>query len=245
MSKYFKTLERLRADPSASTPQSLQRAEGLERLPASPLHTVSDTALQTASVQGETSDLLDGLRLVPPSESGRCVVMAGVSSDQAARSVLHGLEQQAEQVPVNLVTGELQHSQGSRKLALRSVPAGAGLHTEVGPWSVSHEGALPIDLDSATLAEDLMKQIQGLGANADLALLLGPPLSRSVDAALLARATSGLVLVAEPLVTERSDLFLALNRAQSSGCSVLGTVSVGTRHSLPAWIQKLFASISG
>ena len=244
MSKYFKTLERLRAIPSEassippperSIPAPQPQTDAVEHVPIPHLHTVSEVAAHSATAQGAYAGLLDSLRLVPPSACGRCVLIAGASSDKGTYAVLRGLEEQAEQRAANLVTGELQLSQGSRQLTLRRIPASSDLHTEVAGQ------AAPLDLDDEDLSTALRNRIEAVSPEADVAILYGPPLFSSVDGALLARATSGLVLVVEPLETRRTDLLLALKRAESSGCSVIGIVTFGARQWVPGWIQRLLS----
>ncbi len=74
-----------------------------------------------------------------------------------------------------------------------------------------------------------------------LTIIQAPPLLHSVDAALVARACNGLVLVVEPLHTAREMLRTAVERARTADCRILGLAISGAREWLPRWLRRLFA----
>ena len=223
MSRYFQTLNRLQAGTRRVADVGAKpELDLVEAVPAVNAESHRIT-LKPAESLGALAGLLDGLRLISSSRSGRCVVLAGVSSDTAAGFVQRGLEAEAVRSSVNLVTGRLIRSRGRRFVVEFS----------------STEDSVAIDLETDAVADALRARIQKVDPEADVAVLQGPPLSDSVDAALLARSTSGLILVLEPLVTRRSDLFLALERAERSGCEVLGVVTLDARKRLPQWLRRL------
>ena len=73
----------------------------------------------------------------------------------------------------------------------------------------------------------------------ELIVITGPPLAASVDAALLACACEGLVIVAESEVTERAALQIAADRARIAGCRTLGVVMHRTKDRLPGWVRRM------
>jgi Mrp family chromosome partitioning ATPase len=73
----------------------------------------------------------------------------------------------------------------------------------------------------------------------DLLVIEAPPLSTGADAALLARATDGLVIVAESLVTDRAALVESTQRARATNCRLLGIVLDRTRDRSPRWLGRL------
>jgi hypothetical protein len=79
----------------------------------------------------------------------------------------------------------------------------------------------------------------------DFILVEAPPLDTTADAALLARACDGLVLVVESGVTSRESLLRAVRIAEASGCRLLGLVMSEPRQGLPDWVRRLVSGTSG
>jgi hypothetical protein len=82
------------------------------------------------------------------------------------------------------------------------------------------------------------------GGGVDFILVEAPPLDRAADAALLARACDGLVLVVESDVTPRSSLRRAARLAEVSGCRVFGLVMSEGRRTLPDWLERFLSGTS-
>jgi hypothetical protein len=82
------------------------------------------------------------------------------------------------------------------------------------------------------------------GGSVDFILVEAPSLDRTADAALLARACDGLVLVVESEVTPRESLRRAVRVAEVSGCRVLGMVMNEARPPLPGWLQRFLSGTS-
>lgn len=231
MSKYFRTLKRLQSDSSepltdGTTELEAGQAQPIEQVYAFP----GIDTVRSAKVRPTFSRLLDGLRLVAQSSETRCVVIADVSSEHASRRLIEGLEEQACQKPVSLVSGDFGQSE-RRALTLHRVSDSES------PAAISTP--LSLDRDAESLSRDVQSRLEQVAPDAEVAILRGPPLAVSVDSALLARATAGLVVVLEPQVTTRADLHLALSRASHSGSSVIGFVMYGSRHWLPKWTRRL------
>jgi hypothetical protein len=78
----------------------------------------------------------------------------------------------------------------------------------------------------------------------DFILVEAPPLDSAADAALLARACDGLMLVVQSEVTPRDSLRRSIRLAEASGCRVLGLVMSEPREALPGWIRRLVRGVS-
>jgi len=93
-------------------------------------------------------------------------------------------------------------------------------------------------------ASGLSRWFEHPGGSVDFILVEAPPLDGAADAALLARACDGLVLVVESAVTPRDSLRRAIRIAEASGCRVLGLVVSEPRHTLPNWLRRLVSGTS-
>jgi Mrp family chromosome partitioning ATPase len=101
---------------------------------------------------------------------------------------------------------------------------------------------LSIDLDTGLTTDQLHAWVGRAAPGVDLVVLIGPPLAASIDAALLASACDGLVIVAESEKTERAALQTAAERARATGCRTLGVVMHGTKEQLPGWMRRLMGT---
>ncbi len=237
MSRYFQTLKRLHSGET-ETPAAAQPTADFATQALKPgLYTFPNLMLQSAKVQTALSDLLESLRIAARNTPSRCLVVAGVSDDQASGHLMAGLETVAEHRPLKLVTGELAITGGDRFIRLRRTACGETREDD--STAAAAKMAEALDLSDNLLPENLRGQIELVTPKADLAVVHGPPLCRSAEAALLASATGGLVVVLEPLITRRSDLFLALDHAEMSGSAVLGVVTMGAQDALPPWPRRL------
>ena len=95
-----------------------------------------------------------------------------------------------------------------------------------------------INLDRGTTTAGVESWIGRVASGVELVILEAPPLDESIDAALLSSASDGLVIVAEPEVTERATLQAAAERARAAGCHTLGVVLSGRRQHMPAWLRR-------
>jgi hypothetical protein len=174
------------------------------------------------------TELLDRLRAYATQGiPARALVFAAATPSAASAHVMEGVTARAELLGMQVVRGEM-----------RGVPARS--YAPARP-------ALPVErpnhhsLAVAPQPTALDLEVQGwLGQHrdADLVLIEGPPLLQSIDAALVARACDGLILIAERGVTERRALQEAARRARISGCALLGVVLTGAS-SIPGWVQRL------
>ena len=170
------------------------------------------------------STLLENIRMLSGQRAGRIVVLCGASTAEPVAPLAAQLVAHAEAGGMRAVVGTL----------LRTASGSVLL-----PGSGDDTGALRVDLDAGVAPEELNAWAQRIAPANDLVVLTGPPLASSIDAALLACACDGLVIVAESEVTDRTALQTAAERARIAGCRTLGVVMHGTKDRLPGWIRRI------
>jgi hypothetical protein len=168
--------------------------------------------------------LLDNIRLISNGRESRMVVLCGASNAEAVEELASALANHAERSGMQTVLARLHRTAGG---------------TTVVPSSGSASDVLTVDLDAGTSSETLSGWVQRIAPASDLIVITGPPLASSIDAALLACASDGLVIVAESEVTERAALQVAAERARIAGCKTLGVVMHGTKNRVPRWLRRL------
>ena len=121
------------------------------------------------------------------------------------------------------------------------VGGGSRFRVEIKELQVPRSGnqGRDIYLAIAAMSGQFEAWIREVAPWADLVILEAPPLSVSVDGALLACASDGLMIVAERDVTGRAVLATAAERARVTGCRTLGIVMTGNPEPLPGWMQKI------
>jgi Mrp family chromosome partitioning ATPase len=233
MSNYFRTLNRLEQEGGARA-VSRPQAATLHEVPApardvadEPLRQVTNLVTYPGAAHGEHpmayANLLDSLRAIVHDRAAPAVVIAGASGGGAVARVVKGLAAQARRTGLRLLIAELVRNAGRPALRpLASNGAAAGLDPL--------EGALP----------GVQSWLDRCGAGHDLVIVEGPPLDGSVEAALLAKACDGLLLVVESGVTPSESLAKSVELAGAAGCRLLGVVMTGARSWLPPWIRRLF-----
>lgn len=183
------------------------------------------------------SGFLDRLRAVPTAEplDGPCVVFSSVTGGDDVRRVAKGLIGEALQRRLHVTVAEAS-SEGP--LLLRE-QLSTREELEVKEYTISESKETG---DTFTRANAVFREwIEKARRDNDLTIIEGPPLSRSLDAALVARYCDGLVLVARQGLTQRSELVSASDRVQATGCRVVGVVLLGARSWLPGWLDRLIA----
>jgi hypothetical protein len=168
--------------------------------------------------------LLDNIRLISNGRDSRMVVFCGASNAEAVEQLANSLTIHAEHSGMRTVLAKLHRT-------------AAG--TTVVPTTGSANDALALDLDGGTSPDALIAWAQRIAPANDLIVITGPPLASSIDAAILACASDGLVIVAESEVTERAALQVAAERARIAGCKTLGVVMHGTKNRVPRWLRRL------
>jgi hypothetical protein len=217
MSNYFRTLLRFEKERKS-------RDRGGDDDGAAPRPKRLATTARGEAAYGR---LLDSLRAVESELPAPGVVIAAADAEGTARPVVEGLRRQAASHGVRLLYARLVVT-GSERL----------LRTEE---RATESPVPPVDLagstgNEATLRDWFRRHTPGH----DLVLVEAPPLTASVDAALLARACDGLALVVEPMSTRQEDFENAIEHARSSGCRVLGLVMNRSRSWLPRLLRGLF-----
>jgi hypothetical protein len=172
--------------------------------------------------------LFDNIRTLASSRATRTLVFAGAIGTDAVHSVTEALAHHARRRGMVVFVAELTRTDGGQMLVARMPIA-------------SHDAphTLAIDLNGAAAPGELNAWVDRTVATSDLVLLEGPPLADSIDAALLACACDGLVIVADAEVTPRSALQVAAERSQIAGCRILGVVMNGTKERMPNWMRRL------
>jgi hypothetical protein len=158
--------------------------------------------------------LLDAVRAAAQSPSAPGIVVAAPDSAERVGSVISGLAAVARRRGLRVFVGRLEDS---------------GQQT-----TVRKAGDVTTTVSSGQI-QSWFDQVDG---EHDLVLVHAPPLGSSLDAALLGKGCTGLVLVVEPLETTRSGLRSAVARAESTGCRVLGLVVSGGKPWIPRWLRR-------
>lgn len=174
--------------------------------------------------------LLDAIRLISNGRQTRVVVFCGASNAEAVTTLADSLVAHANRsgMPAFLAT-------------LTRTATGSAI---VPARGATMDAVLPIDLDGGVSTEAISRWTTQVGPESDLVVITGPPLATSIDAALLACACDGLVIVAESEVTERAALQLAAERARIAGCKTLGVVMHGSKDRMPGWVRRLIGDPS-
>lgn len=171
----------------------------------------------------------DNLRAIAAESGLTRIVIAGASAGEDVDSVIEGLAAQAERHQLTAVFSELDETGNGYVLRERSRYGAGGPATEPANFRLT-SGTAP-DAFDAWLDRTLQAS--------DMVMIKAPGLGQSVDAALLARNTDGIIVVVESDVTTKEDLKLAVERVRSVGCRVLGLIASGTEDDTPAWLRQI------
>ncbi|MCC6766456.1 MAG: hypothetical protein IT293_17485 [Deltaproteobacteria bacterium] len=174
--------------------------------------------------------LLDAIRLISNGRQMRVVVFCGASNAEAVTTLADALVTHASRSGMPAFLATLTRTANGSAI----VPA----------RGTTMDAVLPIDLDAGPSTEAVSRWAAQVGPESDLVVITGPPLATSIDAALLACACDGLVIVAESEVTERAALQLAAERARIAGCKALGVVMHGSKDRMPGWVRRLLGDRS-
>jgi hypothetical protein len=222
VSSYFETLKRLKdAERSAATGAALESHESVAWIDAQP-------ALGFAVPDGAAAglgDLLDALRAIDSRFPQPRIVLSAASPHEPCEELAANLITHAARRGVRISVASLSVRDGRRQLQ----PLLTATPPDLPP--------LVLGAEAETSAIDYW--FAQAGKDKDLILLLGPPLSSSVDGALLARHADGLVVIVRLASTRSQLLQAATERARSTGCRVLGLIVVDSPEVLPHWLQSL------
>jgi Mrp family chromosome partitioning ATPase len=182
--------------------------------------------------------LFDNLRALANERPIRALVFASTSVEESPRPVITGLAAEATRLGRRVVIAVLTESAGRSLLQRRPSESDQGRPSESDQGTGAGD-ALSLDLSRPDWQAAFEDWLCHAAAGADLIIVEGRPLEQSIDAALIARACDGLVLVARTEVTPRHTLQAAAERARAVGCRTLGVVMHGTKNHLPAWLREL------
>ena len=194
-------------------------------------------ALPSAKQQVAHAGLLESLRALDTVLDVPTVVIAGVSTAESARPVIAGLIIQAHLNGLHMTLGKLVQGKGFRMLRKRVSRPDPGEDTRAPGLGGSEDMALQIvgAPDPVTLQQWYNRAAEG----SDLLLVEAPPMLKSVDAALLGRASDGVILVAQPMTTRQEEFEVAVEKARAAGSPPIGLVMDQHRDWLPRVIRKI------
>jgi hypothetical protein len=141
------------------------------------------------------------------------VILAGATFDDPVERVVTGLRAAATEHLLRLVVVDVRGPAAGATLTMRAPEPNAP------GWVPIH-----VALDDAHADEHLAQLLDASAA--ELVVFVGPPLTEATTAAVLARHTDGLVLVAAPGATARARLADAAAAARTAGCPILGLIAV-------------------
>jgi hypothetical protein len=167
--------------------------------------------------------LLDGLRALAAGTRAPVVVLAEVCGEGLMDRLTGGLAELAKARGVRIRWAGLGMVDGRRLVRLEDEAAARG----------------ELDLGASPPSEQVRAWLAAAGVAHDLVLVAAPPLDRSLDGALLACESDGLVLLAENGGLSTDQLSAGVERAKATGCTLLGLALLGHREWLPRWLAKL------
>ncbi len=197
------------------------------RQPAVRPHRTAGTLRPEA--QRGIATLFDNIRALATGRATRTLVFAGAAPSDSTHAITDGLARHAARHAMQVLVAQLTHTADGPML-VPLVPTDGAADT------------LAVDLDATATQGDLNAWIDRIAGASDLVLVEAPPLAESIDAALLACACDGLVIVADTEVTPRAALQVAAERAQIAGCRTLGVVMTGTKERLPSWMRRILGA---
>lgn len=249
MSRYFQTLKKLQQRRSDEIPEgpapalkpAADSAREREWPAADPAEVFPELPL--AGREAAWSDMIESLRAQAHS-TRPSVVVAGVTDAESTRRLVHGLTKQARLRGITVQIARLTASASGRHLSLTTELEASRSRTDradVEGGAAALGSRRPESLDLSRLEDGLglAQWLQSVSAEADLLVIEAPGVLSSADTLLLAKASDGLAIVVEPLITDRKALKAAVNRAQASGCRLVGLIVSGHREWLPRWLRRL------
>jgi hypothetical protein len=240
MSEYFRVLKRIEqnrreGDSSNADPGATKRAATQPEPTPPSLRLVPKAAQPTTGAAAQTAaafrTLFDNIRVLADAPTPT-LVFVGASGAEPVRMVTTGLAAHIERLGLEVLLAEIKDWNGRPILRRRADDA----------IDISNSGdPAHLDLGAPAAQVQLTDWLDGAARMADVILIEARPLTESIDAALLARACAGLVIVAQNEVTHRDALHATAERARGAGCRTLGVVTCGTRNRVPEWLRRLLS----
>ena len=225
MSEYFRVLKRIERDrkqPDNPTPRHVAPTNE-DAEPAVASEPITSIAPLSPAAASGFSALFDNLRAVCNGQPLRSVVFVGAAPTDSVTVVVDGLTRHIQQL--GLTVRRVKLNESAARVLLRR-------HQEAAMEGGGSAG------DGGTPNLPALSSKDSSGA-ADLLFIEGRALSESIDAALVARACNGIVIVAAPGSTRRDALQAGVGRARAVGCRTLGLVVHGGTDPWPQWLRRL------
>jgi hypothetical protein len=261
VSNYFQSLKRLeqeqaakraqpefpltRVEPVAQSSEEpapranrLERGVEGERQDDRPARILDAPAAVDERTVGSYTALFDNLRAIGEGAPVGSVVVCGVSAVESVDRISNGLAEEVCRHSLRVLVAELFRtvSQPILKIRLQSRSEEA---SHVVPDLPPPAAKLTLDLRGGPVPQELTAWMGAARAHYDMIIIEAPPLSLSVDAAMLARACDGLILAVAAHGTSRDALKDAVARADTVGCPLLGVVMQGRPEWTPRWLRRL------
>jgi hypothetical protein len=180
---------------------------------------------------GGFPSLFDNLRVLGNGVPLGTVVVAGASDFESTKRIADGLANEVIRNRLTASIAELSRAQSQPTLRMRMTSSPAAAR---GSNSVVH-----VNTRSTGGSPELASWLEGARSQHDVVIIEAPPLGLSVDAAVVARACDGLILVVEPRATTSAAQLASVERSEAVGCRILGIVTQGRSEKLPAWLRQL------
>jgi Mrp family chromosome partitioning ATPase len=265
VSNYFQTLKRLEREQArdqaletrprpqiepVAPQQAPVEAVDIPRMPAPEV--IEQPAVVDERVVGGFSALFDNLRALGNGAPVRSIVIAGATNGESVERVSTGLAGEMARNNNAVLVAELYRAGGQPMLRVRmATPTekseagryGVAARRRVEPSAASAELPKPtrLELRGGPVSDTLKGWLEQAHLSHDVVIVQAPPLGLSVDAAMVARACDGMILVVEARTTPRDALRESIERADTVGCQILGMVIEGRPEWRPLWLRKLAA----
>jgi hypothetical protein len=253
MSNYFRTLKRLESESArenATPDQPVARIQAVpvpapEKIADSPLPASTEIAVRDINpipshrerTVGSYSTLFDNLRVIGNGAPIASMVLAGASSFEGVSRLADGLAAEIGRHRLKVAIATLARGQSFPTLRLRLFS-----NTDEGEKPRDLPRPINLDLRGSPVPAELVDWLAKVAESQDIIIIEAPPLGLSVDAAVVARACEGLMLVVQPRETAKEALLQSVDRADAVGCNILGLITHGTPERVPQWLSNLIAS---
>ena len=267
MSNYFQTLKRLEREQARD--QALETrprpqiepvapaapeapVQALDAPRTQPPAVIEQPAVVDERVVGGFSALFDNLRALGNGAPVGTLVVAGATTGESVERVATGLAGEIARNNIPVLVAELYRAGGQPMLRVRmATPTekstagryGTAARRSIEPAGASAELPKPtrLELRGGPVSDTLQAWLDQAHIGHDVVIVQAPPLGLSVDAARVARACDGMILVVEARTTPRDALRESIERADTVGCQILGMVVEGRPEWRPLWLRKLAA----
>jgi len=217
-------------------------------------HSLLDARSAAGEGQLPYVTLFDNLRAVTSPGPVRKLVVAGASQGDRVGQVTIGLGTLARRRGLRVLLADVEEGVKQPLLRARNasiqeaMPGNGRRHSaavKAAAQTAPYASPVALDLRGGTVAAEVDEWLGSAVEAHDMVIVEAPALGVSVDGALLARGCDGLIIVVDSATTTKDSLRIAVERAQASGCRVLGLVMTGTRRVMPDWMTRMSGSAHG